>query len=228
MALEIIPITVPLLPRVTVNCYLVKTDGGFILVDTAAPGNRRAVEQALAKAGCQPGGLKLIALTHGDYDHCGNAAHLRQRFGAPVALHAGDLGMVEHGDMFWSRKRPNFLVGALMRLLTNLPEADRFTPEVYLKEGDNLAEYGFPAEVIELPGHSQGSVGLLTAEGDLFCGDLLTNQGKPAIGSIMDDLVAAQASVEKLRGRAIRTVYPGHGAPFVMAAFLDGLHAAKI
>ncbi len=48
--------------------------------------------------------LKLIVLTHGDFDHTGNAVYLRQRLGAPIAIHAGDAGMPERGDMFWKGK----------------------------------------------------------------------------------------------------------------------------
>jgi glyoxylase-like metal-dependent hydrolase (beta-lactamase superfamily II) len=83
-----------------------------------------------------------------------------------------------------------------------------------------LSDCGFDAQVLALPGHSRGSIGILTAGGDLFCGDLLDNTDKPALNSIMDDLAAANASVEKLSGFAIHTVYPGHGQPFPMEKFL--------
>ncbi|RLI67201.1 hypothetical protein DRO91_10540, partial [Candidatus Heimdallarchaeota archaeon] len=31
------------------------------------------LERELEKAGCKPGDLKLVVLTHGDFDHTGNA-----------------------------------------------------------------------------------------------------------------------------------------------------------
>ena len=75
---------------------------------------------------------------------------------------------------------------------------------------------------MNLPGHSKGfSIGILTADGHLFCGDLLANTDKPALWSIIDDEDAAHASVEKLRGLDIDTVYPGHGRPFPMKMFLE-------
>lgn len=55
---------------------------------------------------------------------------------------------------------------------------------------------------------------MLTARGDLFCGDLLANTDAPALSGIMDDPATAAVSLEKLRGYPIQTVYPGHGAPF--------------
>ena len=62
----------------TVNCYLLKTRDGFALVDTGSSNRRTELECELARAGCQLGDLKLIALTHGDFDHTGNAAYLRE------------------------------------------------------------------------------------------------------------------------------------------------------
>jgi hydroxyacylglutathione hydrolase len=67
---------------------------------------------------------------------------------------------------------------------------------------------------VHIPGHSSGSIGVLTAGGHLFCGDLLTNTGGPVLNQIMDDPAAARASVERLRSLHIDTVYPGHGGPF--------------
>ena len=61
-----------------VNCYLLAAGDGFLLIDTALATKRDALDTALARAGCVPGRLKLIVLTHGDVDHAGNAAHLRK------------------------------------------------------------------------------------------------------------------------------------------------------
>ena len=124
--------------------------------------------------------------------------------------------------MTWNRNKPNIVIGTLMDLLYKLGDADRFQPQILLGEGDLLAGYGLQATVIELPGHSKGSIGILTSDGRLFCGDLLANIGKPDVWSIIDDRPAAQASIEKLRGYAIEMAYPGHGRPFPMAEFWAG------
>ncbi|NIV29124.1 MAG: MBL fold metallo-hydrolase, partial [Anaerolineae bacterium] len=74
---------------------------------------RSKLEQELASAGCRPGNLALIVLTHGDFDHTGNAAYLRERFGAKIALHRDDIGMAEQADMFWNRQSGNPIVRIL-------------------------------------------------------------------------------------------------------------------
>jgi glyoxylase-like metal-dependent hydrolase (beta-lactamase superfamily II) len=197
-----------------VNCYLIKTEAGFILIDTGAANQRAALEKELLAAGCQPGNLKLIMLTHGDFDHTGNAAYLHQKFGAPLAMHPTDFPMIERGDMFASRNNGNPIFKALAPVLFRFSKSNRVTPDFKLTEEFDLSAYGLAAKVISLPGHSRGSIGVLTSEGDLFVGDLLENTKQPALNSIMDDRAAAQASVEKLQGLNVKMIYPGHGAPF--------------
>lgn len=201
-----------------VNCYLVATGAGFILIDTGASNQRNRLERELASAGCTPGNLDLILLTHGDFDHSGNAAHIRARFGGKIAMHQADSGMAEHADMFWNRSSGSAVLRFLAPILFRFPKSNRFTPDFYVDEGRDLAEYGLDARVLSIPGHSTGSIGILTAGGDLFCGDLFDNTRQPAVNSIMDDAAACTASLDKLQGVAIRTVYPGHGKPFPMEA----------
>jgi hydroxyacylglutathione hydrolase len=203
-----------------VNCYLVEGEQGHILIDTGSSNSRALLDRELEDAGCRLETFRLILLTHGDFDHTGNAAHLRARFGAPIAMHAGDLGMVQRGDMFAGRSKGNVLLRTMSPLLFRFGKSQRFEPDLTLQDGDSLSEYGLDAQVLSIPGHSSGSIGLLTAEGDLFCGDLLENLSKPDLNSIMDDLVAANASVDRLSKLDIVTVYPGHGEPFPLNLLL--------
>lgn len=200
-----------------VNCYLVKTAQGHILIDTGSSNQRPVLEQELHRAGCQPGDLKLIMLTHGDFDHTGNAAYLRQTFNAPLAMHPADFAMIGRGAMFASRSHHNPVFSAIAPLMFRFGKSNRVTPDLELTEAFDLSIYGLDAQVIALPGHSRGSIGLLTAAGDCFVGDLLENTRQPALNSIMDDGAAAQTSVEKLRSLKAKVIYPGHGAPFQLA-----------
>jgi len=134
-------------------------------------------------------------------------------------MHKDDSGMVEHGDMLWNRSKRNILSRIVFKLLFRLGKSDRFTPDLYVDEKTDFSQYGFEAKVIEIPGHSQGSIAILTKSGDLFCGDLLANTKKPDLWSIIDNRDAAEFSVEKLKRLQIRTVYPGHGESFQMELF---------
>jgi glyoxylase-like metal-dependent hydrolase (beta-lactamase superfamily II) len=193
----------------TVNCYLLKVDSGFILIDTGPSSKRNLLEDELEKEGCKVGDLKLILITHGDSDHAGNAAYLRQKYGAPIALHPDDEGMVQTGNMSHNRN-----VNLLVRILFALPfiklnKSDRFKGDIDTDDGFDLGDYGLNARIIHIPGHSQGSIGIITAGGDFYCGDLFSNTGKPVLNSIMDDIDAAHSSVRKLEKLDIIMVYPG-------------------
>jgi hydroxyacylglutathione hydrolase len=207
-----------------VNCYLLTVDSGFILVDTGYSKNRLEVEKELENTGCKPGTLKLIVLTHGDFDHTGNAAYLREKYGTKIAMHSDDEGMVEKGDLFYNRNA-NFLMRTMGKIMLpflggGLKKTDRFTPDMHIDDGYSFSEFGLDAKVIYLPGHSKGSIGILTSTGDLFCGDLLENTKKPAKNSLISDKKAFNASVEKLKQLQLHTIYPGHGEPFPMEHFV--------
>ena len=208
-----------------VNCYLLKTDSGYILIDTGFSFRRKAIERELEKAGCRTGNLGLIIITHGDSDHAGNAVYLRNKYGCKIAMHRAEVGATEKGNMRLNRKKLSNITGILAGLVFNLPfarlsKSGRFTPDIYIEDGQDFSEYGFNARALHLPGHSSGSVGILTADGDLFCGDLFRNNGKPSKNSLIDDIADMNNSVEKLKRLDIKTVYPGHGKPFTMAEFL--------
>ncbi len=201
------------------NCYLIETSTGYLLIDTGRAVKRAEVDKELANGGCVPGKLRLIIVTHGDMDHSGNARYLREKYGTKIAMHPDDFGMVERGDTKWNRKpEPDRISPALKQIIespANIAsslEFEKFTPDLAVDEGFNLAGYGFEARILHIPGHSKGSIGVLTDEGDLFCGDLMYNSGPDFYYS--DDEVAYNATLDRLKKLAIKIVYPGHGKPF--------------
>jgi glyoxylase-like metal-dependent hydrolase (beta-lactamase superfamily II) len=208
-----------------VNCYLLKAAKGFFLIDSGFAKNRAAIEADLQNSGCTPGNLNLIILTHGDFDHSGNCKYFREKFGAKIVMHPADCRMVKAGDLFCSRKSNALMRGMgkliLVVLNTQLKEEDRFTPDVCVEDGFDLSVFGLHAKVIHIPGHSFGSIGILSVAGDFFCGDLLENKKQPARNSLMPDKQAFNASIEKLKALKIGTTYPGHGEPFKFEQFLE-------
>ena len=221
---ENMPTKIRVIPQkylMSVNCYLVKTPSGYILIDTGLQKKRSDLVRELKTAGCKPGDLNLILITHGHLDHNGSTAYLREKYGAKVAVHGGDSGMAESGDMFVGMKGLAVTVIRVLLPLIGMSRYDGFTPDITLEEGQDLSEYGLDARVIHLPGHSKGSIGVLTDGGDLFCGDILGNTGKPAKTTLVDDSAELDASVERLKTLGILTVYPGHGKPFQMKQFME-------
>ena len=201
-----------------VNCYLIKTDGGFVLVDTGVPALRERLIQNLTAAGCDKTNLKLIIITHGDIDHTGNGKYLKDEYGALVAMHKGDLSMVENGDMDSDRKvTSGFMrfMHLVMRITGGSKKMARsfetFTPDIFLDDGDLLDKHGLDCKVVHIPGHTDGSIGLSFGNGDFICGDTLQNNKTAIIIKNEEDL---RESVDKLSKLGMKMVYPGHGKPF--------------
>jgi glyoxylase-like metal-dependent hydrolase (beta-lactamase superfamily II) len=214
--MEITPITLNYLFEV--NCYLLKTETGFYLIDSGLHKKRGELEKSLEQAGCTPGDLRLIIITHGHTDHVGNAVFLKEKYGGVIAMHIGDDKMVETGDMFINMKGGLSL--SLVRWLTNLlgfNSYENFKPDVYLVDCQELSEYGLDAKVLHTPGHSPGSTSILFDDGTLFCGDILGNTKKPEKTALVDDHQQLDASVMALKACETETVYPGHGKPFKMS-----------
>ena len=135
-------------------------------------------------------------------------------------MHSDDSGIAEKGDMFWNRKKSNIIVKFIAPIFFEFGKSRRFRPDFYIEDGFEFSEYGFDAKAVYIPGHSRGSIGILTMNGDLICGDLFTNIKKPELNSIMDNPETANLSIEKLRNLEINTVYPGHGKPFSWAKLM--------
>jgi len=198
-----------------VNAYLVKTGESFVLIDTGFKSRRKQFFQALEREGCGPGQLQLVIITHADTDHTGNAAALQQAYGVKIAVHPDEVEACAQGNMWLSRKKqPAGIAGLVLSLFSPLIGSDRFEPDLTLTDGQDLCEFGIDAIAIDLPGHSRGSIGVLTAQGDLFCGDLLTNIDQPALQTLVDDRDELHHSVEKLKQLTVQKIYPGHGQPF--------------
>jgi len=219
-----------------VNCYLIRISDGFILVDTGGHmildkqfNNRRdQLEKELKIAGCEPDTLKLVILTHGDIDHVGNAAFIREKYGAKIAMHSGDVQLVENPvieKMMESFHYKSLIYKVVFKLLNKiikkvnqkmLDNFEKFKPDFYIDEGYSLLEYGIDATVLHIPGHTAGSIGILTANGELIAGDTFANINKPDTAINACDFKTLATSVERLKAMDIKTIYPGHGKPFEM------------
>jgi glyoxylase-like metal-dependent hydrolase (beta-lactamase superfamily II) len=202
-----------------VNCYLLGSGMERVLIDTGPTRARGTLEWALHAAECEPGEVSLIVVTHGDTDHTGNCAYLRDEFKTKIAMHPDEVPAVKGGNLTDTRENLSTSKRRLARLggsFVRLKKADQFKPKITIEGGESLSAYGINARVVHTPGHSKGSISVLTSDGDLFCGDLMENRKGPAPGSIVDDEEQQAASIQKVKDLGAKMVYPGHGGAFAI------------
>jgi len=207
------------------NVFLIQGNRGFTLVDTGNPGRADRILARLADYGVAPSAVRLILLTHGHVDHFGSAAALRERTGAPVAVHTLDADAVRQGIHRPGSLHPTGrLVALLMRLpaLRNLAVPDRapaLEPDIVFEGGFRLDEYGVAGRVLHTPGHTSGSVSVLLDSGEAIVGDLVMGRlmgllPKPGPPIVAWDLERNWESVRQLTALSPRVIYVGHGGPF--------------
>ena len=210
------------------NCYLLRGEGGTVLIDPGPSGSAETVMTGAKAADIQPGDVLLILVSHGHMDHYGAAAEIKAWCGAPVAAYPGEpeFSQDRRNALPPAQTLRSSIVRWFYFLLSPLAHFAPLEADLQMEEGADLAAYGVNAQTVLLPGHSPGSLGVSTAEGDVFVGDLFVNYTVPSEPLYLSDREAWQHSCEKVRAMEPRMVYVGHGEPFT-GERLDVIHPAR-
>ena len=201
-----------------VSCYLVRGPEQCVLVDSGYPCHEDLVLKRMQQHGVVPEGISLILLTHAHIDHIGSARALRRITGAPVAIHRADAEALSTGRL--PRLVPRTWLGYLTAPFANaqlLPAKLTFEPDILIDDTLDLREYGVDAEVFHTPGHTQGSVSIDLANGDMLVADcIMVNFPflfQPTWPLYADSMEQVTDSVRRFMERDPRCVYVSHGGP---------------
>lgn len=192
-----------------VNCYIIADNDKAILIDT---GRKRYREKILEK--CKELHVSLIVLTHGHMDHCQNAAYLANALHIPIAMNKKDMNLIPDNKK-QSLSAKTFLGKIVLSVSLSSFEKEsleEFKPTIYLKNGDDLSDFGVDAKVIELPGHTKGSIGI-EVEDNLFVGDALMNMFYPTVSMLYVDEQEMVLSARYISKLGDKRIYFGHGRP---------------
>lgn len=134
------------------NCYLIGDEEAGVCAVIDPGGSPEKVLDRIARSGLTP---QMVLLTHAHYDHVGAIPALLEQYpDLPVYAHEKELCPADVSP------KPRYF---LPHLGKNQRTYD---------EGDTLALGGLTIRVLHTPGHSAGSVSLLT-EDLMFTGDTL-------------------------------------------------------
>lgn len=192
------------------NCYIVSENGNSILVDT---GREKYREKILKE--CKKFNIKLILLTHGHLDHCQNASFLSDKLNVPIAMNKNDVNLIPNNI-----KQPLSAKTFLGKIVCSVSiksfekeNFEKFKTTIYLKDKDTLKDWGINAKIIDLPGHTNGSVGLDIDENKLIVGDALMNMFYPTVSMLYTNRKDMIESAKKISQLGERIIYFGHGKP---------------
>ncbi len=201
-----------------VNAFIVRGERA-IIVDTGAPGYGVKILKTMDRHGIKPGDVSLIIITHGHHDHTGSAAFLREKTGAPVAIHRADVEALRTGidpPLRGVGGKGKTMV-ALSKLI-KLPVAQAMEPQVLLDKEMDLADYGIEGTIMPTPGHTAGSVSVLLAGGCALVGDMIfggiMRKHSPGFPYFCQDTETASRSIRTIIERRPKIFYAGHGGPF--------------
>jgi glyoxylase-like metal-dependent hydrolase (beta-lactamase superfamily II) len=176
------------------NVYLV-LDERPILVDA---GMMAGPTLKNIKKYIDPTEIEMIILTHCHHDHSGAAPAIKEATGAKILLSDKEVGCV--GDDLTTVA---YLFGQ---------EAPEYKVDGLLTEGMVIDLGKWKLDVMETPGHSQGSICLYEkSEKILFSGDTVFPDGNIGRTDMYGgDTAELVGSVERLTKLDVKTMYPGH------------------
>lgn len=193
-----------------VNSYIVSNGSNAILVDT---GREKYKEKVLKE--CRNFNIRLIVLTHGHVDHIQNTDFLAEQLKVPVAMSKSDISLI--GDNMTQQMSSSEFLGKIILSASiksfRKDKVSTFMPTVFLNGGDSLNEYGIQAKIIDLPGHTKGSIGIDVDNESLIAGDALMNMFYPTVSHIYTDRDMMIKSAAKISNLGNRKIYFGHGSP---------------
>lgn len=207
-----------------VNAYLLQQDSSAVLIDTGYRGSAGIIRRKAARHGVSREMIRLIILTHGHLDHAGSAAALREWCGAPVAVHTHDVEMVLHGIN--GELCPTGWQGRVIEKSGRLFSSGSrgFTPDIILTGEERLQPFGIEADVLHTPGHTAGSLCVLTNDNRLIIGDLLLKRARRVSQPFfLQNQNAWLESLRRVSQLSVGQFYAAHFGAFDRAAFGRGL-----
>jgi hydroxyacylglutathione hydrolase len=201
-------------PLKTMSVFLIEDGDGVTMFDAGI----EAMGQPLRSVCARLGGINRVVLGHADPDHRGAAPAL----GAPVYCHPAERSAAESDNAYrdyWRLDKLDLHGRILLGRLIPLWDGGAVEIAGTVAEGDEIA--GF--EVIDLPGHAPGLIGLFRASDRLAlvsdCFYTLDPQtGRKGEARIPHpafdvDLQQTRESIRKLAQREPSAAWAGHADP---------------
>lgn len=125
-----------------VGCFLVETSEGYVMLDNMCYPDAEYIEQSMVDGGFNPAELKYILITHGHYDHFGNAGYFKEKYGTKIYM--------SEIDAEWSRNPESLPPKAPISELRQFEIDGTFNDRELFTVGDTWFD------CVLTPGHTPG------------------------------------------------------------------------
>jgi len=195
------------------NSYLIKMGLNKVLVDTGIRASSGRLIKNLVSANCRK--LDYLILTHTHFDHCGSVNEITKQFGGKIIL-----SMYEKEYAYKGNSPIPVGTNFISRIIAKTGEKFEniigcFKPfEAAIEVGDilDMSLYGLNIKIAHTPGHSEGSLTVITDNEIAITGDTLFGIFRNSVmPPFANDVNLLLKSWKTLIDSGCKRFLPGHG-----------------
>jgi glyoxylase-like metal-dependent hydrolase (beta-lactamase superfamily II) len=230
------------IPLSVTNCYLIKTNHQYILIDTGYEYDWELFRQRLTVANVSLSQVSHIILTHHHDDHCGllhkilaenSDIRVIMSHLSPELLLKGENDQTHGGGLLNRRIRwliilKRYYLSIILKKRVVKENNLKFPPyriranDILVKGETKLQGIGIDLKgrIIETPGHTIDSIAVLLDDGDCITGDAAANflrfAGTKYCVIFITNLDEYYQSWRKIIAGKARRIFPAHGKSFTV------------
>jgi glyoxylase-like metal-dependent hydrolase (beta-lactamase superfamily II) len=197
------------------NSYLISTSEYNILVDTGKSSAYKRLIDGISSLKLKNNRIDSLILTHTHFDHCQNAAIIKEKYQCKVILSEKDKGFIKQGYTTLP-KGTNFFTKIISAFGNHiLWKSCRYRPfvgDVLIKDSLDFEKLFSDIRIINTEGHSQGSISIIVDNEIAIVGDAMfgvfKNSVFPPFADNPDELIESWSI---LLNTDCERFLPGHG-----------------
>lgn len=164
------------------NVFLLKSNQTTTLIDTSMSLNWHRLQRRIKRLGVTK--IDYLFLTHTHFDHAGNAAKIKEKYGAQVIVHhleaenvATGKNRLPVGTLVYSK----MMIKIFETFFTKNFGYQPCQPDLIWNNQPIFENHEIDWQIISTPGHSVGSISLIVDQEIAFVGDAMFGMSRKSV-----------------------------------------------